>query len=56
MGVHVHEMHKVRDQVHPNLCHVNLIAGSWPPFITGLLYDDPTPSSSRQIAYKIFGC
>ena len=28
--------------------------GSWPLFIIGLLYDDPTPSHSRQIAYKNF--
>ena len=29
--------------------------GSWPPLITSLLYDDPPPSRSWQIAYKEFG-
>ena len=30
----------------------NWFVDSWPPFITGLLYDDPLPSSSRQVAYN----
>ena len=30
----------------------NWFVGSWPPFITGLLYDDPPPSPSQQIVYK----
>ena len=36
----------------PQLMSCDWFVGSWPPFITGLLYDDPPPSRSQQIAYK----
>ena len=48
----VHEMH---GRVNPNQCR-NWFVGSWPPFIIDLLYDDPPPSRSQQIAYINFGC
>ena len=40
----------------PQLMSCNWFIGSWPLFITVLLYDDPPPSCSQQIAYKNLGC
>ena len=36
-----------------NWVHKIRFVGSWPPFITGLHYDDPSPSCRRQISIKI---
>ena len=47
----VYEMHFECTQ----LLADNYFVGSWPLFIIRLLYDDPTPSHSRQIAYENFG-
>ena len=49
----VHEMH---GRMHPKLRSCNYFVGPWRPFIISLLYDHPHPSSSRQLAYKNFGC
>ena len=50
----VHEMHAWSNA--PQLLSDNYFVGNWPLFIIGLLYNDLTPSHSRQIAYKYFGC
>ena len=47
----VHEMH---GRMHPNYWQITILLVVGPLFIIGLLYDDPTPSHSRQIAYKNF--
>ena len=43
----VHEMH---GRMHPNYWQITIL------LVVGLLYDNPTPSHNRQIAYKNFGC
>ena len=47
----VHEMH---GRMHPNYWQITILLVVGPLFIIGLLYDDPTPSHSRQIAYNNF--
>ena len=52
--IRVHEMH---GRMHPNYWQITiLLVVDLCMFIIGLLYDDPTPSHSQQIAYKNFGC
>ena len=54
---HTHTLigvHKMHGRMHPNYCLITVLLVV-DLFIIGLLYDDPTPSHSRQIAYKHFG-
>ena len=48
----VNEMH---GRMHHNHLDNNFV-DPCPPFIIDLLYNDPPPSSTRQFAYKTFGC
>ena len=52
-------MHEMHGRMHPNYCQITILLVVYIPlhmFIIGLLYDNPPPSYSWQIAYKNFGC
>ena len=54
MCYHLNAHTYLNTHTHTHTC--NWFVSSWPPFITGLLYDDPPPSRGQQIAYKNLGC